>query len=320
MRINIHAGHNPDGKVACGASGLLKESTEARKVKDKLIELLLNDGHTVYDCTVNDGSSQSDVLAKIVQKCNSHAVDIDISIHLNSGRNDYKGDGATGGTEVLVYSNTGIISSYANNVCKAISALGFNNRGVKVNTGLYVLKNTKAPAMLIECCFVDDKDDADKWNADKCAGAIFKGITGKETSNSVNLKYTIAGTSSKMFAFKIRSNAAVRLEPLSNANKVASVSKGSKQGINKISAGGFGFIANGAGWVDLKKKAEPVQTTLYEVNKSSIIVRECAESSSNAVATLKRGSLQPVCFVTDDGWGLIANFAGWIKLSDCIKR
>ena len=26
MRINIHAGHNPEGKVACGARGILDES------------------------------------------------------------------------------------------------------------------------------------------------------------------------------------------------------------------------------------------------------------------------------------------------------
>ena len=27
MKINVHAGHNPDGKIACGAVGLIKEST-----------------------------------------------------------------------------------------------------------------------------------------------------------------------------------------------------------------------------------------------------------------------------------------------------
>lgn len=49
MRFNIHAGHNPDGMVACGAIGIIKESTEARKVKDKLIVILRNAGHTAYD-------------------------------------------------------------------------------------------------------------------------------------------------------------------------------------------------------------------------------------------------------------------------------
>ena len=37
MRINVHAGHNPDGKVACGVVGFLRESTEARLVKDAVV-------------------------------------------------------------------------------------------------------------------------------------------------------------------------------------------------------------------------------------------------------------------------------------------
>lgn len=49
MIINVHAGHNPDGKTACGAVGLIKESTEARAVKDALISLLKGQGHTVYE-------------------------------------------------------------------------------------------------------------------------------------------------------------------------------------------------------------------------------------------------------------------------------
>ena len=52
MIINVHAGHNPDGKVACGAIGIIRESTEARNVKNEVIRQLNGLGHTVYDCTV----------------------------------------------------------------------------------------------------------------------------------------------------------------------------------------------------------------------------------------------------------------------------
>lgn len=38
MRFTIHAGHNPDGKTACGAIGLIKESTENRRVKDEVMK------------------------------------------------------------------------------------------------------------------------------------------------------------------------------------------------------------------------------------------------------------------------------------------
>ena len=95
MIINVHAGHNPAGKIACGAIGLLDESAEARKIKDVVVKFLTEQGHTVYDCTCNNGTSVSDVLNKIVSKCNSHDVDLDVSIHLNAGGGH--------GVEVLVY-------------------------------------------------------------------------------------------------------------------------------------------------------------------------------------------------------------------------
>ena len=178
MKINVHAGHNPDGKVACGATGLIKESTEARKVKAEVISQLRKAGHTVYDCTVDNGTSQNDVLSKIVTKCNKHDVDLDISIHFNSGRNDKKGDGSTGGVEVYVYSDTSKAKKAAERICKSIAKLGFRNRGVKAYKW-YVLKHTNSPAMLIECCFVDDKDDIKLYNAKTMAKAIVAGVTGK---------------------------------------------------------------------------------------------------------------------------------------------
>lgn len=176
MKINVHAGHNPDGKIACGAVGLIKESTKARKVKNELKKILKARGHKVYDCTVNDGLSQSDVLKKIVNKCNKHKVDLDVSIHLNSGALDKKGNGKTTGTEVYVYSEESAAKPAAERVVEEIAALGFKNRGVKIRTDLYVLRRTNSPAMLIECCFVDDKDDVKLYDAKKMAEAIADGI------------------------------------------------------------------------------------------------------------------------------------------------
>ena len=177
MIINVHAGHNPDGKVACGAVGLIRESTEARRVKDEVISQLRQLGHTVYDCTCENGTGQSDVLKKIVAKCNAHKADLDVSIHFNSGAKDQKGNGKTTGTEVLVYSNTSKAFTHAKNVCMAFEEIGFKNRGVKIRTNLYFLKHTDAPAMLVEVCFVDDKDDVERYNYKDAAEAIVYGIT-----------------------------------------------------------------------------------------------------------------------------------------------
>lgn len=191
MKINIHAGHNPDGTVACGAVGFIKESTENRNVKNEVIRLLKLLGHTVYDCTVDDGANAKDVLAKIVSKCNAHDVDLDVSIHFNAGASDSSGNSKTTGTEVYVYSQNSKAKDKAERVCEAIATLGFKNRGVKYSTGLFILKNTSSPAMLVECCFVDDKDDVALYDYKTMAEAIVYGITGQKVAEAAKDKVTL---------------------------------------------------------------------------------------------------------------------------------
>lgn len=167
---NVHAGHCPQGQGASGAVGFLQESVENRKVKDRVITALENAGHTVYDCTDDTNCTANQNLQRIVTKCNAHGVDLDVSIHLNAG-------GGTG-VEVWCYDSktTDIAAKISENVS---NALGIRNRGVKYSQGLYVLKNTKSPALLVECCFVDAQNDADKWDANKCGDAIASAIIGK---------------------------------------------------------------------------------------------------------------------------------------------
>ena len=226
MNINVHAGHNKDGKVGCGAVGLIKESIEARKVKDEVIRQLKALGHTVYDCTVDNASSVSKNLSEIVNKCNAHDVDLDVSIHFNFGRNDKKGDGDNAGVEVWLYNTSSKAKTYAENVCKAVSALGFDNRGVKYSTGLYVLKHTNSPAMLIECCFVDDEDDIALYNYKTMATAIVKGITGKTEEKTADKKET--NTNTNMYrvqcgAFSKKENAEALVKKLKSAGFNATI-------------------------------------------------------------------------------------------------
>lgn len=167
---NIHAGHCPQGQGASGAVGFLQESVENRKVKNRVASALKNAGHTVYDCTDDTNCTANQNLQRIVSKCNAHNVDLDVSIHLNAG----------GGTGVEVWCYDGKTADIASAICEKVStALGIPNRGVKYSKGLYVLKNTKSPALLVECCFVDSQNDADKWDTDKCGDAIASAIIGK---------------------------------------------------------------------------------------------------------------------------------------------
>ena len=49
-----------------------------------------------------------------------------------------------------------------------------------------MLRKTNAPAILVECAFVDDKDDADHWDADKCGDAIASAIAGKPVAGTTS--------------------------------------------------------------------------------------------------------------------------------------
>lgn len=191
MKINVHGGHN--FKVQ-GASGCFSETKEDRNVKNLVIAKLKALGHTVYDCTDEDGATQSKNLANIVNKCNAHTVDLDVSIHFNAS------NGAGHGVEVLVYSDKSKAKTYAQNIVNAIAGLGFTNRGVKVRNDLYVLKKTKAPSLLVECCFCDNQNDTNIYNAEKMADAIVKGITGQTVSGQ--LTQTVSQTSTSKPASK----------------------------------------------------------------------------------------------------------------------
>ena len=191
MKLNVHGGHN---RTVPGACALIDEVAEDRRVKDLVIAKLQALGHTVYDCTDDAGASQSANLANIVRRCNANAVDLDVSIHFNAGARDTGGNGKTTGTEVLVYSKTTAAAPYATAICDAIAALGYKSRGVKERPDLYVLRHTKAPALLVECCFVDDADDVALYDADKMAAAIVQGITGQAVTGGAPVQESTSDT------------------------------------------------------------------------------------------------------------------------------
>lgn len=171
-KYNVHAGHNWH---VTGANSYLNETKEDRIVKDEVIRLLRQEGHIVYDCTDEGGRTQSENLSNIVKKCNAHSVDLDVSIHLNSG----------GGTGVEVWNYDRRTKDVSDRICSAISEkLDIRNRGSKFTQNLYVLNNTDSKAVLIECCFVDSEIDYDAWSGSKCAKAIVEGILDKSLDDS----------------------------------------------------------------------------------------------------------------------------------------
>ena len=185
MKIAIDCGHTLTGadRGASGVGG--KEEIRTREIGKALIDLLTKQGHTIVDCTLDNTNSVDESLAYRVNKANNNNVDIYISIHLNA----YNGEAR--GVETHVYSNCSNASLvYAQKVKQELCKLGYVDRGIKKGN-LYVVKNTNAPAILIECGFIDNQSDMNLYNSDNIASAICSGIIGNTVaSNNVAAKVT----------------------------------------------------------------------------------------------------------------------------------
>lgn len=183
-KIAVRGGHT---ELCTGASALINELIEDRKVKDAVIKYLRELGYEVLDVTppVKYTSSVSADLAYGVNKANEWGADLFVSIHFNKAYDSYNG---VLGSEVCVYSKHEI----AQRVVNALGDLGFKNRGQKVRTNLYELKHTNMKAMIVETCFVEATEDVALYNelgADTIGKAIAESIkNNKIVENETDVK------------------------------------------------------------------------------------------------------------------------------------
>ena len=155
MKIAVRGGHCP--KVT-GARGIIDELTEDRKVKNSVIKYLKQLNHNVLDVTPPDNTTTSGAdLYYGVNKANNWGADLFISIHFNKAYDSYNG---AIGSEVCVHSPF----DTAQRVVNGLASLGFKNRGQKIRTGLYELRNTTMKSMIIEVCFVEATGDVSLYN------------------------------------------------------------------------------------------------------------------------------------------------------------
>jgi len=181
LKYGIDIGHNCP-PVDTGAVGIRKEDELNKQVGVRVMEKLKALKHEVVNCTPSEASNLGNSLYRRINKANVEKVDIYVSIHFNAGGGR--------GTEVFAISKEG--KEIAKRVVDAIAALGYVNRGVKNGSFLYVLKNTKMPAILVEGGFVDCKEDMEKFDAEKIANAIVKGLTGSSVFENVKTPESIA--------------------------------------------------------------------------------------------------------------------------------
>lgn len=179
-KIAVRGGHT---ELCTGASALIDELTEDRKVTAAVIKYLRELGNEVLDVTppVNYTSDEYKDLAYGVNKANEWGADLFASFHFNKAYDNYNG---ALGSEVCVYSAHDI----AQRVVNALEELGFKNRGQKVRTNLYELKHTNMKAMIVETCFIEATEDVElykKLGPDTIGKAIAEAIVnGKAAENT----------------------------------------------------------------------------------------------------------------------------------------
>ncbi|MBY2478570.1 N-acetylmuramoyl-L-alanine amidase [Clostridioides difficile] len=175
MKIAIVPGHTLSGK-GTGATGYIDEGKENRILTDLIVKWLKQGGATVYTGKVDKSNNY---LAEQCQIANRQNVDLAVQIHFNANKTTLNAMG----TETIYKTNNGKV--YAERVNEKLATV-FENRGAKSDVrGLYWLSHTKAPAILIEVCFVDSKADTDYYikNKNTVAKLIAEGILNKKIDN-----------------------------------------------------------------------------------------------------------------------------------------
>ncbi|EGT4083775.1 N-acetylmuramoyl-L-alanine amidase [Clostridioides difficile] len=175
MKIAIVPGHTLTGK-GTGATGYIDEGKENRILTNLIVKWLKQGGATVYSGKVDKSSNY---LAEQCQIANKQDVDLAVQIHFNANKTTLNAMG----TETIYKTNNGKV--YADRVNTKLATV-FKNRGAKSDVrGLCWLSHTKAPAILIEVCFVDSKADTDYYirHKDIVAKLIAEGILNKNINN-----------------------------------------------------------------------------------------------------------------------------------------
>ena len=193
MKIAIRGGHNYGVPGACG---IIDELTEDRKYFRAVMNYLQQAGHQVLDVTPEKTETVDADLCYGVSRANAWGAELFISCHLNAGGGH--------GCEVIYYNGSVKGKEFAVKASNAISTLGFTNRGAKADMrGLYELRRTNMPAIIIEPLFVDTESDVElyiKIGADTLAKAIAEAISGKVIISAssypgYSLKYGTKGDS-----------------------------------------------------------------------------------------------------------------------------
>lgn len=179
IKVYVDQGHNPVNPNA-GAEGQgLREQDIVYEIGVILADIL--NANPDFSARLSRrtpstilGTSNASSLRIRVDDANSWGADVFISLHTNSSSSE-----SATGSEALVFSTGTSAYRLAEDILRGLNrTTGLRNRGVVVRPGLYVLRRTRMPAVLVELGFISNPQDALLMSSrpDLFAEGIYQGL------------------------------------------------------------------------------------------------------------------------------------------------
>lgn len=172
-KVFIGVGHGGTDPGAC-ANGFKEKDLNLAVAKAVNNELIRHGVSVMMSRTKDEADTTNDE----VKECNKFNPDLAVDIHHNAGGGD--------GAEAFHHYGGGKGKTLANNILSEIVSIGQKSRGAKIKKNssgkdyFAFIRDTKAPAIIVECAFVDNAEDIKIVNSaakQKTMGiAIAKGI------------------------------------------------------------------------------------------------------------------------------------------------